>query len=357
MYKIFINFLVLLFLNSPTALARDFYKILDVPSNASKRQIKRAFRKLSLKYHPDKCEDCKEKFTDVNAAYECLSDDSKREAYDSVGRDEERFKEWEKQGGGRGGFNPFEDFFGFGGRGRNDDQTPKAGSTRMILDVDLTTLYVGDFIEMRFYRNVLCPRVDECEISDGGCIRAGVRKTTRRIGPGFVQQIEDNDSRCVARGKRYKERCQACPEGPTVQDVIPITVDILPGMKDGQELIYEEQADESIGHLAGDLIVVLRQTRHPQFVRDGDNLKLRLAIDLADALVGFETTVKHVDGHDVIIKSNDVIDCAHVKVIKSEGMPTDSGGFGDLIVTFEIGFPHKQFSPQQKQSLREILKY
>jgi len=357
MYKIIINFLVLLFLNSPTALARDFYKILDVPSNASKRQIKRAFRKLSLKYHPDKCEDCKEKFTDVNAAYECLSDDSKREAYDSVGRDEERFKEWEKQGGGRGGFDPFADFFGFGRGRRNDDQMPKAGNTRMILDVDLTTLYLGDFIEMRFYRNVLCQRVDECEISDGGCIRAGVRKTTRRIGPGFVQQIEDNDSRCVARGKRYKERCQACPEGPTVQDVIPITVDILPGMKDGQELIYEEQADESIGHLPGDLIVVLRQTRHPQFVRDGDDLKLRLAIDLADALVGFETTIKHVDGHDVTIKSNDVIDCAHVKVIKSEGMPTESGGFGDLIVTFEIGFPHKQFSAQQKQSLREILKY
>lgn len=356
MFKILINFLVLLFLYSPTALARDFYNILGVPSNASKRQIKKAFRKLSLKYHPDKCQDCTEEFTDVNAAMDCLSDDSKREAYDSVGRDEERFKKWEKQGGGGRGFDPFESFFGFGRKRGGDDQMPKAGNTRMILDVDLTTLYVGDFIEIRYYRNVLCQRVDECEINDDGCSRAGIRKSTRRIGPGFVQQIEDNDSRCVARGKRYKERCQACPDGPTVQDVIPITVDILPGMTHGQELTFEEHADEAIGHVPGDLIIVLRQTPHPHFVRDGDDLKLRLGIDLADALVGFESTVKHVDGHDVVIKSNDVIDCDFVKVIESEGMPTESGGFGDLIVTFEIAFPYKQFSNQQKQRLRKILK-
>jgi len=358
MFKILTNFLVLLFLNSPTAQARDFYDILGISSGASKRQIKKAFRKLSLKYHPDKCtdeDDCKEKFTNINAAYECLSDDTKREAYDSVGRDEERFKKWEKQGGGGGGFDPFANFFGFGRKRGNDDQ-PKTGSTRMILYVDLTTLYVGDFIEIRYYRDVLCQRVDECEINDDGCARAGVRKSTRRIGPGFVQQVEDNDSRCVARGKRYKEKCRACPDGPTVEDVIPVTVDILPGMNDGQELQFEELGDESIGHIPGDLLVVLRQTPHPHFVRDGDNLKLRLGIDLADALVGFEKTIKHVDGHDVVIKSNEVIDCDYVKVIKSEGMPTERGGFGDLIVFFEIEFPSTKFSNQQKQRLRNILK-
>jgi len=356
MFKILINFLVLLFLSSPIALARDFYKILGVDKHASTRQIKKAFRKLSLKYHPDKCEDCQEKFTDVNAAYECLSDDTKREAYDSVGRDEERFKEWEKRGGGSGGgFDPFANFFNFGRRRGNDDEMQKGGSTKMILNVDLKTLYVGDFIEIRYFRNVLCSRVDECEINDDGCSRAGIRKSTRRIGPGFVQQIEDNDSRCVARGKRYKERCKACPDGPTVVDSIPVTVDILPGMKDGQELVFEEHADESIGHIPGDLVIVLRQTAHPHFVRDGDDLRLRLGITLADALVGFEMTIKHVDGHDVVIKSNEVINCEYVKVIRAEGMPTERGGFGDLIVTFEIEFPKKTFTTEQKQRLREIL--
>jgi len=356
MLKIILNFLVVLYFNSSTALARDFYEILQVPGGASKRQIKKAFRKLSLKYHPDKCEDCGTQFTDVNAAYECLSDESKREAYDSVGRDEERFKKWEKQGGSGGGFDPFSNFFGFGRKRGHDDQMPKAGNTRMILDVDLTTLYVGDFIEVRFFRDVLCQRVDECEINDDGCSRAGIRKTTRRIGPGFVQQMEENDHRCVARGKRYKDNCRACPDGPTVQDVIPVTIDILPGMMDGQELIFEELADESIGHSPGDLIIVLRQIAHPHFVRDGDDLRLRLGIDLADALVGFQTTIKHVDDHDVIIKSNEVIDCEYVKTIKSEGMPTENGGFGDLIVTFEIEFPKKKFTDQQKERLRRILK-
>jgi len=355
MFMILTKLLAIFFLNSPIALARDFYKILDVPSSASERQIKKAFRKLSLKYHPDKCEDCKEKFTDVNAAYECLGDKQKREAYDSVGKDEERFKKWETNQGASGGFD-FADLFGFGRRRGNDDQMPKAGNTKMILNVDLTTLYVGDYIEIKFIRDVLCPRVDECEINDDGCSRAGIRKTTRRIGPGFVQQMEENDNRCVARGKRYKENCRACPNGSTVQDSIPVTIDILPGMKHEQELKFEEFADESIGHLPGDLIVVLRQIPHPHFTRDGDDLHLRLGIDLADALVGFLTTVKHVDGHDVIIKSNNVIDCEYVKVIKGEGMPTESGGFGNLIVTFEIQFPSKKFTDKQKERLRRILK-
>jgi len=350
MLKIILNFLVVLYFNSLTAFARDFYAILELPNKASQRQIKRAFRKLSLKYHPDKCEDCGEQFVDVNAAYECLSDEEKRQAYDRVGGDEERYKEWEKQKG--------RDPFGgiFGRRRGHDDQMPKAGSTRMILDVDLTTLYVGDFLEVKFFRDVLCQRVDECEINDDGCSRAGIRKSTRRIGGMFVQQIEENDHRCVGPGKTYKENCRACPDGPTVQDVIPVTIDILPGMMDGQELIFEELADESIGHAPGDLIIVLRQIPHPHFRREGDDLHLRLGIDLADALVGFESTVKHVDDHDVIIKSNEVIDCPYVKVIKGEGMPTESGGFGDLIVTFEIEFPTKKFTDKQKERLRRILK-
>jgi len=341
MLKILINFLVVILLNSPNTVARDFYKILGIGNASSGKQIKRAFRKLSLKYHPDKCEDCKEKFTDVNAAYDVLGDPKKRQVYDSFNGDEEQFKtRWahmQDRGPHRG------------------DETPRAADTRLALRVDLRTLYVGSIFEMRFFRDTLCQRVDECEKNDSGCARAGIRKSTRRLGGIFVQQVEEVDTRCVAEGKRYLENCKACPDGSTVSDEIPVTVDISPGMRHDQELVFEEYGDEKVGHIPGNLIIVLKQITHKHFVRDGDDLKLRIGIDLVDALVGFERTIEHVDGHEVVISSDEVIDCPFVKVIKNEGMPRESGGFGDLILTFEINFPSKKFKKDEKQMLTKIL--
>jgi len=343
MFKILRNFLVVFFLNYPCTEARDFYKILKVTDSCSQKEIKKAFRKLSLKYHPDKCEDedCKEKFTGVNAAYDCLSDPKKRKVYDQLGKDEDSYKtKWTQ----------------FHGQ-RRTDETPKGSDTRLALRFDLTTLYIGSTIEIRYFRDALCQRVDECEKNDDGCSRAGVRLTTRRLGGIFVQQVEEVDTRCVAEGKRYLENCKACPDGSTVEDEISVSADILPGMKHDQELVFEEYGDEKIGHIPGNLIITLKEKPHPHFVRDGDDLKLRLGIDLVDALVGFERIIKHVDGHDVLISSDEVIDCPYVKIIKKEGMPKESGGFGNLIVTFEIEFPSKKFTNNEKMKLRKILTY
>jgi len=337
------NFLVVSLINSPNAVARDFYDILGIRNGAGGREIKKAFRKLSLKYHPDKCDGCKEKFTDVNAAYDVLGDPKKRQVYDSFGGDEEKFKtRWAQTQQGGGIF-------------QRNDETPKAADTKMSLRVDLKTLYLGTILEMRFFRDTLCQRVDECEKNDSGCARAGVRKSTRRLGGIFVQQVEEVDTRCVGEGKRYLEKCAACPKGSTVEDELPVTVDILPGMRHDQELIFEEYGDEKVGHIPGNLIIVLKQIPHKHFVRDGDDLKLRIGIDLVDALVGFERTIQHVDGHDVIITSDEVINCPYVKVIKNEGMPKESGGFGNLILTFEITFPSKKFKKNEIQQLRQIL--
>lgn len=331
---------------------RDFYKILGVDRNANDRQLKKAYRKLSLKYHPDRCKEdsCHEKFTDVNAAYECLSDKEKRQIFNRRG--EEGVKEHEKQGGGGG----FHDPFGMFRRRQRDDSIPKGENTRIVIDVPLKVLYSGDIIEAEFERDVLCSRWDECEIDDSECSGPGVRTKTQRIGPGFMQQFQQQDDRCIARGKRYNPRCSACPDGATVKDTTPITIDIEPGMKHGQEIVFEDVGDESIGKSPGNLIVVLREQAHPYFTRDGDNLRLRLGITLTDALVGFETTIKHVDGHEVRVKSSSVINCEHVMKIRGEGMPRQTGtGLGDLIITFDIEFPRKTFSETQKKNLRRIL--
>jgi len=353
--------LIILFLIACPSRARDFYKILGVPYGAPESQIKKAYRKLSLKYHPDKCkedkEKCKKRFNDVNSAHEVLGDKKKRESYDRVGRDEKQYKQWSQAGGASGaeGFNIF-DMFGFGGQqGGPGGESEKSVATKMLLDVYLSALYLGDFVEIKFYRDVLCSRLDECESKDKGCTRGGVRKKKMQLAPGFVQQVEQPDPRCVAKGKRYKKDCKACPGGPTVEDVVPVSVDINPGMKHGQEIVIENIGNESMGKSAGDLIIKIQQIPHEYFVRDGDDLRLKLGITLKQALTGFEIIVKHLDDHDVVIKSTKVINCDTLKVIKGEGMPTESGGFGNLLVTFDIQFPKRNFSVEETEKLASVL--
>lgn len=335
---------------------RDFYKILGVGKQAGERELKKAFRKLSLKYHPDKCDgdECSKQFTDVNAAYEALSDGGKRRAYDQGGED--GLKEFEAQSSQAGaGMNPFAQFFGMGGQQEDAGEQKKGPNTVVLIDISLKSLYMGAVVEVGFERDILCHRWDECETNDNGCHAAGIRVKKVQLAPGFVQQVQEEDSKCVARGKRYKKKCRACPDGATIPEVVPITLDIEPGMAGGTNITYDEMADEGVGTAAGNLIFTIMEESHPFFTRSGDDLNMRLGITLVDSLLGFTTTIEHVDGHTVDIESEDIINCEHVMTLEGEGMPTMDGGYGNLIITFDIEFPAKKFTKKQKTGLRKVL--
>jgi len=331
---------------------RDFYKILGISKSATTREIKKAYRKLSKKYHPDKNKDegAEDIYKDIVAAYEALNDEEKRKTYDRFG--EEGLKENNNQGGG----SPFDFFFGGGQRQRQDSGYPKGPDVHIKMTVSLKTLYLGDIVEFDYIRGVMCPNWDECEIDDRDCEGPGIRMVTRQLGPGFIQKMQSPDEKCIARGKRYDPNCRACPDGATVMDSVPLMLDIDSGMKSGDTIVFEEVADETIGHTPGNLIIELVAEKHDYFTRKGDDLHLRLNIPLVDALAGFSKTIKHVDGHDVVISPRQIINCNSVVRINGEGMPKKEtpSQKGDLVVRFNLDFPH-YLSDKQKNELRSII--
>jgi len=329
-----------------------------VDRKADDAAIKKAYRKLSREFHPDKNkeEGAAEKFAEVAQAYEVLSDPDKRETFDRYG--EEGVQQQEAREAHGGGHDPFDifDAFGFGGgRRERRDEVPRTPNLKMPLHVTLKQLYLGDIMDIKYYRQVLCLNHKECEKVDKGCQGPGTRMKTQQLAPGFVQQVQVRDPKCVARGKAWRSKCKACPKGKTEKEGISLTLEIQKGMAHNDPIIFEGSADEEVGHEAGDLVLYLQQHPHEFLQRKGDDLYMTMEIPLRDALVGFRTEIEHLDGHKVEVQKDDVTECGDIFMVKGEGMPRRSGsGFGNLFITFEVDFP-EAFTQEQKDSLADIL--
>jgi len=267
----------------------------------------------------------------------------------------------EAQGGGGqnpfGGFpGPFAEMFGFnfGGGGGGD---LKAEDTNLPLHVTYKQLYTGDVMDVTFVRNVLCLQHQECTKQDDSCRGPGRRVRKQQLAPGFITQQEIRDDSCVAMGKSWKSPCKACADGQTTLEETTIQIDLQPGMQNGQTIVFGEVGDEKPGHLAGDLIFHIVAKPHRTFVRNGDNLEMTGSLTLLEALVGFDTKIKHVDGKDINVKRTEVTPHGYVQVIKGQGMPkfgTDMKVFGDLIITWTVEYP-KVLSDKQKTEIKKIL--
>lgn len=206
--------------------AADFYALLGISRRATSKEIKKAYRQKSLENHPDKGGSA-EKFAEIARAYEVLSDESKKGIYDSHG--EEGLKEHEQHGGrgGGGGFDPFEEFFGggFGGGRRRDDGVRRTDSVEIPLNLSLKQFYTGATIEVEYVREVLCKRWEDCLRNDNECSGPGIKVARQQIAPGFVQQVQMEDPKCISRGKSWRQNCRACPK-KTETEKIPLTIDV-----------------------------------------------------------------------------------------------------------------------------------
>mmetsp|Transcript_114724 Transcript_114724/g.370920 ORF Transcript_114724/g.370920 Transcript_114724/m.370920 type:complete len:523 (+) Transcript_114724:56-1624(+) len=266
-----------------------FYKTLEVEKNVSEAEIKKAYRKLAVKHHPDKGGN-EEKFKEITRAYEVLSDTEKRAKYDRGGE--------EAVEGNDGGGDPgdiFNAFFGGAGGGRGGGggrrQRQKTKDVVQPLKISLEQMYNGATKKMAITRQVIdkARGVQECQACDG----RGVKVEVVRMGP-MIQQMQSQCGACGGNGKSFK----------TKQEREVLEVHIQKGSPDGHKVQFREMADEHPDADTGDVLFVLKQQEHADFKRKGADLFIERRISLVEALCGFEIELTHLDGRKLLIKSS-----------------------------------------------------
>ncbi|KAF3440073.1 hypothetical protein FNV43_RR18351 [Rhamnella rubrinervis] len=346
-----------------------YYEILGVPKSATQDELKKAYKKAAIKNHPDKGGD-PEKFKELAQAYEVLSDPDKREIYDQYG--EEALKEGMGGGGpSHSPFDIFESFFGggFGGGGSSRGRRKKQGEDVMhTLKVSLEDLYNGTSKKFSLSRDILCPKCKGKGSKSGatgrcyGCQGTGMKVTTRQIGLGMIQQMQHICPECRGSGEVISERdkCPQCKGQKVTQEKKVLDVSVEKGMQHGQKIVFEGQADEAPDTVTGDIVIVLQLKEHPKFKRKFDDLYVEHNLSLTEALCGFQFALTHLDGRQLLIKSNpgEVIKPGQYKAINDEGMPHHQRPFikGRLYIHFNVDFPESGIlSPQQCRTLETVL--
>jgi len=342
-----------------------YYEILEVESTVTENELKKAYRKLALKYHPDKNPDEGERFKLISQAYEVLSDPKKREIYDMQGEDG-------LKGGGSGseGFGMhdpmdlFNMFFG-GGFTRHQHQREKRVRPMVHqLSIPLEKLYTGCTKKLRVTRHVICSSCGGVGGEKDGftqckkCYGEGVESHDVRVGIGLTHRITQPCMNCNGTGQINKNPCKSCQGKKRVKVEETLEIEIKKGTRDTEQILFEGKGDQEVGLKAGDIIIVIDEKEHEKFIRRGDHLHMIQKLNLTESLCGCRKPIKTLDDRIIVftLLPGEVIKNEEKRVIKGEGMPlTDHPTErGDLILHFQVDFPDK-ISAENVKQIREIL--
>lgn len=344
-------------------MSKDYYKILGVEKGASADDIKKAFRKLAHKHHPDKGGD-EAKFKEANEAYQTLSDEKKRAEYDTSGQ---------TFGGNNGGFSGaqgggFSGFEGFGGQGfegvdLNDIFGDFFGGGRQQArrgrDISIDLQLTFDESIFGVIRKVLITKTSRCDTCHGSGAKPGTaQKTctqcngqgrvheTKRSFLGTISQVREC-SACAATGKIPEEKCTTCKGYGVIRKEEEITIKVPMGIQNG-EMVRLTGAGEAIQNgTSGDLYVKIHVATHKLFKREGNNIVMDLNVKLTDAILGVEYPVETLDGK-IMIKIPKSVSSGEVLRVREKGVPIDSKRRGDLLIKIEVKTPTKLSKKAEK---------
>jgi len=340
----------------------EFYNILGISPTANEKEIKKGYKKMALKYHPDRNPNNKEesetKFKKVSEAYEILSDNNKRRMYDQFGKD------GIKNNGGmnnnshfdvfnnmfNGGMpdmnNIFNGFGNMGGRRR----VRKGQDVIKPLEIPLSAVYNGLTKKIAITRKIKCTtcegtgckskfHIHNCKICKG----TGIHTVIRQIGPGMVQQMNGACHACNQTGKTIDSgwECKKCNNGYMPYRHIQ-EIRIPKGAQHNDKIILRQMGDESREvDLAGDIVFIINIKKHSYFEREGYNLLYKKIILLSESLTGFHFIIEQLDGRTLYISHDDIIYPNQVLMIRNEGLPVKkgNGNKGNLKIEFKIKFP------------------
>ena len=367
---------------------RDYYEVLGVDKNATDEELKKAYRKLAKKYHPDANPDNKEeaedKFKEVNEAYETLSDSQKRKMYDQFGPDGPQ-----GFGGGQGpfgqggyysytgsGFDGFSDFGdlgdifssffggGFGGKTRRPTNGPKKGAD-LNLHMDIT--FEESFLGVE--KQVIINRNEECTICHGTGAKPGTNpmKCPECNGTGQIRQVQKTIlgqmqttrtcSTCHGTGEVIKEPCDNCRGKGTVRKQPKIKVKIPAGIDNGQTVVLRGEGEPGQkGGPKGDLYITVGVKKHSIYSRKGNNVLCDIPVTITQATLGAELEIPMCDGSKEKYKIPEGTQTGTKFSIRNKGFKTINGSSqGDFIFTVNVQTP-KRLTKEQRELLVELAK-
>lgn len=343
---------------------QDYYELLDVPRDASDRDIKKAYRRLAMKYHPDRNPDNKEaedKFKEISEAYEVLSDSQKRAAYDQFGHEGVSGQGGFGGGGFEGNFSDifgdvFGDIFGGSGGGRRRSSVQRGADLRYNLDLSLEEAVRG------CEKTLKVPTLVPCDVCDGSGAKPGTSARTCgtcggvgqvRMQQGFFS-VQQTCPTCRGEGKVISDPCSKCHGHGRVEETKTLQVKIPAGVDTGDRIRLSGEGEAgSHGGPAGDLYVQVNVLRHPIFDRDGKHLYCEVPISFVDAALGGELDVPTLEGR-VKLKIPAETQTGKLFRLRGKGVnPVRGGGVGDLMVKVTVETP-VNLNSRQKELLEEF---
>ena len=341
----------------------DFYELLEVERNADDAAIKSSYRKLAMRYHPDKnpgCKDSEARFKAISQAYDCLKDPQKRAAYDRFGH--EAFQNGGAGGGQGAGFGDFGDIFesifgsAFGGGGGRQ-QARRGADLRFDIEISLDEAYHGKQAEIEIEVSQTC---DPCG-GNGAEPGTGTRRCNMCGGHGKVRSqqgffmVERTCPTCQGRGEVIEKPCRACRGEGRVDRPQTLEVNVPPGVDSGTRIRVAGKGEAGpFGAPPGDLYIFLHVRRHAMFERDGTTLITRVPITFTTAALGGSIEIPGLDGarHKIDIPAG--IQSGKQLRKRGAGMPVLQGrGTGDLVIEIVVETPTK-LTARQKELLCEL---
>lgn len=338
---------------------KDYYKTLGIKKDATQDEIKKAFRALAHKHHPDKGGDA-EKFKEASEAYQVLSDEKKRSEYDTYG----------SAGPGQGGFDPsgfgggsgggqgfegvdlndiFGDFFGGGGR----QQAHRGRDISVDLEISFAEAVFGVEHKVRITKTSACDtckgngakpgtKMKECSKCKG---KGRTQESVRTILGTFAQEREC--SACGGLGKVPDEKCTTCKGHGVMRKEEQITIRIPAGIQNGETVRLTGAGEAIQNGKAGDLYVRIHVGAHKVFKREGYSLIMPLTVKLTDAILGAEYKIETLDG-EIKVKVPKGISSGEILRVKEKGVPLDSKRRGDLLIKVSVNTPAKLSKKAEK---------
>jgi len=348
---------------------KDYYEILGVDKSASKEDIKKAFRNLAHKYHPDKKGGDEKKFKEANEAYSVLSDDKKRAEYDTYGRVFNDGGARSQDGYGQSfgfdftnfsqGFEDLDlgDIFGeFFGGGR--ERQKRGRDISIDLEISFAESIFGTERKVLLHKTSICEQCNGSGSEKGTsfstcatCNGKGKIHETRRSFIGSFSTVKTCPA-CEGSGQVPQQKCKACHGKGIVRKQEEIAIKVPAGIDNG-EMIRLTGSGEAVSRgIPGDLYVKIHVAKHPAFKKDGNNLVMDLNIKLSQALLGGEVTIPTLDG-DIGLIVPEGVKFGEILRVKEKGVPFERGKRGDLLVKINIILP-KKLSREAKKTIEEL---